>query len=68
MSNDLKCPMMFALRDEGPANCVESQCAWWHKYKKGCSMVIIANTFTLYQKYGLGDKKSSGAGGGPGEF
>jgi hypothetical protein len=66
MSSDLKCPMMFSLRDDGPATCTESDCAWWHKYKKQCAILVLANTFTLFQKYGTGDKKTSydGAGGG----
>jgi len=68
VSSDFKCPMSFALRDEGPSSCVESECAWWHKYKKGCAILVLANTFTLYQKYGLGDKQSKEGGGQRGEF
>jgi hypothetical protein len=65
MSN-VKCPMMFSLRDDGPGTCIEDGCGWWHKYKKQCSVLVIANTFTLYQKYGIGSKDggSSGTKGG----
>jgi hypothetical protein len=64
MSSEFKCPMMFALRDEGPANCQEAECAWWHKYKKQCAILVIGNTFTLFQKYGVGDKQGGNRGGG----
>jgi hypothetical protein len=70
MSN-VKCPMKFALRDDDPGACIEGECGWWHKYKKQCSVLVIANTFTLYQKYGVGSAPTGGGGskgGRQGEF
>ena len=69
MSSNLRCPLMFSLRDEGPTGCIEAECAFWHKYKKQCAVLVIANTFTLFQKFGVGDKFSRSQGGGDrGEF
>jgi len=64
--SDVRCPMMFSLRDDGPGTCVEHECGWWHKYKKQCAVLVLANTFTLYQKYGIGSKEGTfgGAKGG----
>ena len=56
------CPFKFTTRDEIPSTCDESRCAFWHKWAKECSVLVLANTFTLYQKFGFGAKKPGESG------
>lgn len=69
MSDRKKCPLMFPLRDEGPGDCVEQDCAWWHKYRRECCILSGSNVLSLLQKFGIGGKaRSRGEGEDKGDF